>query len=155
MIFLNNKVKALLFTLVIAGILISLSCVCASDDFNNVDVIMGNGNTGDVISASGEIFISPDGTGSGESADSPTNWYNAYSTANNGDTIVFLGGNYTWNSMQSIYKSLTLKGYGDSEAILDGQNQNGFFSTTYGSTVKLVNMTFFNADTGDTVLEAL
>ena len=150
MIFLNNKVKSLLFALVILSIVISSSCVFASDDFNQTNDVVGDDNTGYVISASGEIFISPDGTGSGISADSPTNWYNAYSSANNGDTIVFLGGNYIWNSMQSISKSITLKGYGDSESIIDALNQNGFFRTTAGSTVQLINLTFFDAETGDT-----
>ena len=150
MIFLNNKVKSLLFALVVLSIVISSSCVFASDDFNQTNDVVGDDNTGYVISASGEIFISPDGTGSGISADSPTNWYNAYSSANNGDTIVFLGGNYTWNSMQRISKSITLKGYGDSESIIDALNQNGFFRTTAGSTVQLINLTFFDAETGDT-----
>ncbi|MBQ9026625.1 MAG: hypothetical protein IJ104_09695, partial [Methanobrevibacter sp.] len=150
MIFLNNKVKSLLFSLVVLSIVISLSCVGASDDFNQTKDMIGDENTGDVITASGEIFISPDGTGSGESADSPTDWYDAYSSANDGDTIVFLGGNYTWDMMQTFSKSLILKGYGDDDAIIDANDSNGFFRTTTGTTIQLINLTFFNAQTGDT-----
>ncbi|MBR0272238.1 MAG: hypothetical protein IJQ68_09690 [Methanobrevibacter sp.] len=150
MIFLNNKVKSLLFALVVFTIVISLSCVGASDDFNQTNDIIGDENTGDVITASGEIFISPDGTGSGESADSPTDWDEAYSLAKDGDTIVFLGGNYTWDMMQTFSKSLILKGYGDDEAIIDAHDSTGFFRTTTGTTIQLINLTFFNAQTGDT-----
>ena len=86
--------------------------------------------------------------GSGESEDIPANWNTAYSSSMNGDTIIFLDGNYSWNSMQSISKSLILKGQGNS--VIDANNSNGFFRTSAGTTIQLVGLTFFNAETGDT-----
>ena len=147
MIFLNNKVKSLLFSSVVLLMIISLSCVCASD-LDSDGMVGDETNAESAISTSGEIYIAPDGMGSGESEDSPANWNTAYSSSMNGDTIIFLDGNYSWNSMQSISKSLILKGQGNS--VIDANNSNGFFRTSAGTTIQLVGLTFFNAETGDT-----
>jgi predicted outer membrane repeat protein len=153
----NNIMILALFSLVL---MFSLSMISAAE-IESVDNITADdalaisedekisiNDTQEETGVGNTIYISPTGTGAGSSESDPTNWNNALYSAQSGDTIQFLNGNYTGinNVHQQITKSVTLKGSGYS--IIDAQIDGGFFTVSYGASVTLQNLSFVNAYTG-------
>lgn len=93
-----------------------------------------------LIASSQTYYISPTGTGTGLSVNSPTNWNNAYNQINEGGIIVFTPGSYNIVN-QSIQKNLTLTSYNNANVILDANNQGYIFSGGY-RTITIIGLTF-------------
>ena len=136
------KNNAVFLTLLSFVLILSLTMVCASEDIAQ-DTVAIDSNV--ELSSGNTIYISPNGSGSGDSQSNPTNWNSAISKANSGDTIQFLDGNYT-GIKGTVYTSVELKGSGNS--IIDAEGNGGFFSTSSGTTVTLNQLSFINANTG-------
>ncbi|WP_297983483.1 C1 family peptidase [uncultured Methanobrevibacter sp.] len=97
------------------------------------------------LSASNIYYISPNGTGTGLSADSPSNWNAVMNQATNGDVVILANGTYVKyvNYYSNILYNIELRGSGNTT--IDA-NMNGGYFTCSGS-VKLTNLTFINAYT--------
>ncbi len=89
------------------------------------------------------LYISPDGTGTGESADNPTNWNNAYSLAQNDDIIYFLDGVYDIINF-NLNKNLNLIAVNVGSAILNGNGNRIFY--TQRNNITYNGLTFINGN---------
>ena len=107
----------------------------------------GNNNlrSGDLLKADDEnvIYISPSGTGNGQTIDNPTNWTKALSLARNGYTISFHDGVYT-NLSRSINKNLNLIALNVGNAIIDGCGSQIFMTTNCN--LSFTGLTFINGN---------
>jgi hypothetical protein len=113
---------------------------------NNLSISSTSSNS--LTGSNSVYYVSPNGYGSGSSADSPTNWNNAYWQLNDGGTIYFTQGTYTNIVNQNINKNLTLSNYDNGKVILDASH-NGYFFYCPGSSNSLtVNGLTFIGGTG-------
>ena len=89
------------------------------------------------------LYISPDGTGTGESVDNPTNWNNAYSLAQNDDIIYFLDGIYEIINF-NLNKNLNLIAVNVGSAIINGNGNRIFY--TQRNNITYNGLTFINGN---------
>ncbi len=89
------------------------------------------------------LYISPDGTGTGESADNPTNWNNAYSLAQNDDIIYFLDGIYEIINF-NLNKNLNLIAVNVGSAVINGNGNRIFYTQRNNMTYN--GLTFINGN---------
>ena len=92
------------------------------------------------------VWISPDGTGTGVSRDSPTTWENVYNLLADNGTVMFMSGTYNDFYGNQLTKDWTLIGEG--EVILDANKKGNMFSlSAYNAT--FINLTFINGNGGN------
>ncbi len=95
-----------------------------------------------ILTSFTNIYISPQGNGTGFNANNPTNWDNAYYNIVDGGTITFTNGTYNIIN-QTISKNLTLQSDFNSNVILNAQHKGFIFKISEG-TLTLNSLTLAN-----------
>lgn len=98
----------------------------------------------DEVNAANTVYISPNGTGTGDSESDPTNWNAAKSKVASGGVIQFANGTY-YDIKDDVVYNVELRGSGNT--IINASGAGGFFATQ--GTVTLNKLSFINAYTGD------
>ena len=112
-------------------------------NYNANDEIKNSESANFAINRLDTVWISPDGTGTGASRDSPTTWENVYNLLADNGTVMFMSGTYNDFYGNQLTKDWTL--VGDGEVILDANKKGNMFSVSaYNAT--FINLTFINGN---------
>jgi len=100
------------------------------------------------------VYISPSGTGSGNSASSPTTWDKVANIITSTGTVVFANGDYSNFYGKTINQGWTLQAASGATPVLDANNKGRIF-TVSANNVKIDGLTFKNGKATDSYGSAI
>jgi len=100
------------------------------------------------------VYISPSGTGSGNSASSPTTWDKVANIITSTGTVVFANGDYSNFYGKTINQGWTLQAASGATPVLDANNKERIFTVT-AANVKINGLTFKNGKATDSYGSAI